>query len=55
MGLYSPVEAMEAWNPTTQAMAKLKAAQHLLFLAQAKLPINDPIHQRIEAFLQEKP
>ncbi len=55
MGLYSPMEAMEAWNPTTQAMAKLKAAQHLLFLAQAKLPINDPIHQRIEAFLQEKP
>jgi len=56
MGLYSPVEAMEAWNPTTQISARLKQAEFLLFLAATALPVNNPVHQRIVNFLpKEKP
>ena len=51
----STAEVMKDWNRATQTLDRLKRAEHLLFLAVTHLPVNHPVHQRIEAFLQENP
>ena len=47
----TPAEALAQWPQVTALSARLKAAEHLLFLAQGRLPVADPIHQRIDAHL----
>jgi hypothetical protein len=50
----TPVETLAQWPQVTAMSDRLKRAEHLLRLAQTKLPITDPVHQRIDSFLAKE-
>lgn len=47
----TPAEVLAQWPQVTALSARLKAAEHLLFLATTALPVGSPVHQRIDAHL----
>jgi hypothetical protein len=50
----TPSEALAQWPQITSLSARLKAAEHLLFLAATALPVGSPIHRRIVQFLPDE-